>query len=91
MKVSSEVRRGIQFLGAGVRGGCELPYVGSGNLEIKLMPSAMASKAFNSSAAFPVQLATFYLKKKKAMKASSYTWINNIWNMYLQQRLSLKP
>lgn len=69
MKVSSEVRRGIQFLGAGVRGGCELPYVGSGNLEIKLMPSAMASKAFNSSAASPVQLATFYLKKKKSYES----------------------
>lgn len=62
--------RGIQFLGAGVRGGCELPYAGSGNLEIKLMPSTTASNAFNSSATSPVQLATFYFFLKIAMKAS---------------------
>lgn len=37
-EVSSEVRRGIQFLGAGVRGSYELPYVGSGNLEINSWP-----------------------------------------------------
>lgn len=56
--------RGIQFLGAGVRGGCELPYAGSGNLEIRLTPSTTASNAFDSSITSSVQLATSYFFKK---------------------------
>lgn len=49
----------FSFLGPELEVVVMLPYVGSGNLEIKLMPSPITSRAFNSSAASPVQLAGF--------------------------------